>query len=258
MSAELAPSLVVRRGLVTVTALAFLLLYAPIVTVVVASFVGPDGPTLAHYDQLFADGAIGAAVERSLSVAAGTSLAAALLGTLGALAIERGRFPGRALLGTLTLLPLAMPELVLGIASLLWFATLRMTLGLHSIMLAHVTFAVSYVLVAVRASLRGFDSALIDAARDLGATSWQVHRRVILPLIAPGVLAGALMAFTLSFDDFLISFFTAGVGSDTLPMRLYAAIRFGMSREMYALSALLIVVSAVGAGLASIRFKILK
>jgi spermidine/putrescine transport system permease protein len=126
-------------------------------------------------------------------------------------------------------------------------------LGLQSIALAHVTFAVSYVLVAVRASLRGFDPALIDAARDLGADAWDVHRRVILPLITPGILAGALMAFTLSFDDFLISFFTAGVASDTLPMRLYSLIRFGMSREMYALSALMILVSGACAWLVSSR-----
>lgn len=259
MRRELSPSAGTKRLIVAVAVAAFLLLYAPIATVVVASFVEPDGTafhwSLTWYRTLFVDAAIATAVERSVAVASATALGAAVLGTVGALAIERGRFPGRGILGALTLLPLAMPELVLGIASLLWFATLRLTLGLHSIILAHITFAVSYVLVAVRASLRGFDPALIDAARDLGATSWQVHARVILPLIAPGILAGALMAFTLSFDDFLISFFTAGVNSDTLPMRLYSLIRFGMSREMYALSALLIAFSVATAAAVAVKVK---
>ncbi len=259
MSRELSPAAGTKRLVIGIAAGAFALLYAPIVTVLVASVVEPEAGgsrlSLVWYRTLFADEATSAAVTRSLAVAAATALGAAVLGTLGALAIERGRFPGRALLGTLTLMPLAMPELVLGISSLLWFATLRLSLGLHSIVLAHITFAVSYVLVAVRASLRGFDPALIDAARDLGADSWAVHRRVILPLVLPGILAGALMAFTLSFDDFLISFFTAGVGSDTLPMRLYSSIRFGMSREMYALSALLIAASGLSAGLLTARIK---
>jgi spermidine/putrescine transport system permease protein len=148
----------------------------------------------------------------------------------------------------LTLLPLVLPELVLGIASLIWFATLRLTLGTQSIVLAHATFAVSYVVVTVRASLRDFDPALIDAARDLGCTPAQAYRKVVLPLILPGMVGGGLMAFTLSFDDFLISFFTAGVGADTLPMRLYSMIRFGLNEEMYALSALLILATVAAVG----------
>jgi spermidine/putrescine transport system permease protein len=246
MSRHTHPGPAARRIVAGTTALGYALLFAPIVTVVVLSFVftpAPDAPArfgLEWYQRLFADAELAAALRRSLVVAAATSLLASVLGTLGAIALERGRFPGRTLLDALVTLPLVLPELVLGISSLIWFSVLRLTLGVQSIILAHVTFAVSYVVIAVRASLRGFDPLLVDAAQDLGATRPQVYRRVVLPLILPGIVAGALMAFTLSFDDFLISYFTAGVGSDTLPIRLYASIRFGLNKEMYALSALLI------------------
>jgi len=135
---------------------------------------------------------------------------------------------------------------VMGLASVIWFAFLGIKLGVHTIMMAHVTFALSYVVITVRARLADFDTSLEEAAADLGATPGQVFRTVTLPLIAPAIVAGAMMAFTLSFDDFLISFFTAGAGSDTLPMRLYSMIRFGLNREIYALSSLLIVVTAIG------------
>ncbi len=233
-----------RSVVIALSAVAYLLLYAPILTVVSLSFASREtGFTLEWYAKLLQDSQMLEALERSLVIAALASAVATVLGTSGAIALERGHFPGRRILDVLSLLPLAMPELVLGIASLIWFATLRMTLGMHSIVLAHVTFSVSYVLVAVRASLRGLDPALIDAARDLGAGRFAVFRRVLLPLVLPGILAGALMAFTLSFDDFLISFFTAGVGGDTLPMKLYSRIRFGLGRELYALSALLVLLS---------------
>jgi spermidine/putrescine transport system permease protein len=250
----LIPGQTVRRGVKAVTLVGYTLLLAPIATVVVLSFFAPEtataplAPTLVWYRRLFADASLGEALRQSLVVAAAASAVATVIGTMGAIAIERGRFPGRALLEALTLLPLALPELVLGIASLIWFATLRLTLGTQSIVLAHATFAVSYVVVTVRASLRNFDPALIDAACDLGCTPAQAYRKVVLPLILPGIVGGGLMAFTLSFDDFLISFFTAGVGADTLPMRLYSMIRFGLNEEMYALSALLIMATAAAVG----------
>jgi ABC-type spermidine/putrescine transport system permease subunit II len=233
-------------------------LFAPLVTVVVYSFLVPT-PTvsgavemrlgLAWYEGLFANGALGDALLVSVEIAAVVSVVASVLGGLGALALERGRFPGRDLLAAATLVPLVLPELVQGLASVIWFAALRMTLGTHSIILAHATFAVSYVVVTVRARLADFDGTLLEAAADLGAPPLAVFRRVTLPLALPGVVAGAMMAFTLSFDDFLISFFTAGVGADTLPMKLYAMIRFGLNREMYALSSLLILVTAAGLAL---------
>lgn len=240
-----------RFLIVLITALGYLLMLAPIATVVVLSFVAPESadaplaPTLMWYRRLFANVTLAEAVWRSLGIAAATSALATVIGTLGAIALERGRFPGSKILDVLTMLPLVLPELVLGISSLIWFAALRMTLGIYSIILAHVTFALSYVVVTVRASLRNFDPALIDAARDLGCDAFKAYWRVVLPLILPGIFGGAVMAFTLSFDDFLISFFTAGVGADTLPMQLYAMLRFGLNKEMYALSTLLIAATAV-------------
>jgi len=119
-------------------------------------------------------------------------------------------------------------------------------LGIPTLIMGHATFALAYVITIVRARLANFDGSLEEAAADLGATPWVVFRKITLPIIAPGVGAGAMMAFTLSFDDFLISFFTAGVDSDTLPMRLYSMIRFGLNREIYALSSMLILVTTLG------------
>lgn len=245
------PSKFTWRFFISISAAGYLLLLAPIVTIVSLSFLAseiPEGsisPTLTWYRRLLADTSLFEALSLSLGIAAATSFVATILGTLGAIALEWGKFPGRTVLSTLTLVPLILPELVLGVASLVWFAALRLTLGSYSIVLAHITFAVSYVVLTVRASLRGFDVALIDAACDLGCTLPQAYRRVVLPLISPGIIGGGAMAFMLSFDDFLISFFTAGVGTDTLPMRLYGMIRFGLNKEMYALSTLLITITAV-------------
>jgi spermidine/putrescine transport system permease protein len=133
-----------------------------------------------------------------------------------------------------------MPEIVLGLSLLIWFVLLKLTLGVLSIVLAHITFSVSYVMITVKARLHGFDEMLEEAARDLGATPWKTFWKVTFPLIWPGILSGALMAFTLSFDDFLITFFTAGVGSDTLPLKIYSMIKFGVSPEINALSTIML------------------
>lgn len=234
---------------------AYLLMFAPLAAVVVWSFLEPtaDGSldfSLRHYGTLFANAGIAAALERSLIVAASVAVISGVVGALGAFAIDRGRWFGFGLMRTLSVLPLVMPELVLGLASLLWFVALRMTLGIHSMILAHVTFTLSYVVVTVGGRLREFDRSLEEAAGDLGCGFWQTLFFVTLPNIWPSVIAGMMMAFVLSFDDFLISFFNSGVGSDTLPLKLYSLIRFGLSREMYALSTLLIVFTVCLLGLA--------
>jgi spermidine/putrescine transport system permease protein len=233
---------------ITVTVLAFLLLYVPLAVLVVQSFLAPvDGPgspqglSLQWYELAFANRAVIDALNMSLWVGLWSTLAATVLGTSAALALERTRFPGRKLLDTITHVPLIMPEIVLGLSMLIWFVLLRITLGSFSIILAHITFSVSYVIITVRARLADFDVSLEEAARDLGAGPWQVFRRVTLPLIFPGVMSGALMAFTLSFDDFLITFFTAGVGSDTLPLKIYSMIKFGVTPEINALSTVMLV-----------------
>lgn len=231
----------------SVTVLAFLMLYLPLLSLVVYSFLGPtagpgspQGWTLEWYRRILANRLVLDAFNTSLHVGLWSTLASTLLGTSAALAIERIRFPGRKLFDAITHVPLIMPEIVLGLALLIWFVMLRITLGTFSIILAHVTFSVSYVIITVKARLHGFDDALEEAARDLGASPWQTFWKVTFPLIWPGVLSGALMAFTLSFDDFLITFFTAGVGSDTLPLKIYSMIKFGVSPEINALSTLML------------------
>lgn len=230
-----------------ITLLGFLVLYIPLALLVVYSFLGPvAGPgtpmgwTLEWYRRILSNRVVLEAFEQSLKVGFWSTLVSTLLGTMAALAIERTRFPGRRIFDAVTHLPLIMPEIVMGLALLIWFVTLRITLGTLSIVLAHVTFSLSYVIITVKARLAGFDESLEEAARDLGATPWQAFRQVTFPLIWPGVLSGALMAFTLSFDDFLITFFTAGVGSDTLPLKIYAMIKFGVSPEINALSTLML------------------
>jgi spermidine/putrescine transport system permease protein len=231
--------------------LGFLLLYIPLVSLVVYSFLGPiEGGggsqwTLGWYFQLLENQAVLDALKISIYVGLWSMLGATVLGTSAALVLVRYRFPGRRIFDAFTYIPLIMPEIVLGLSLLIWFVMLRISLGTFSIILAHITFSVSYVIITVKARLHGFDESLEEAARDLGATPWKVFSRVTLPLIWPGVFSGALMAFTLSFDDFLVAFFTAGVGSDTLPLKIYSMIKFGVTPEINALSTLILGVTLV-------------
>lgn len=224
----------------------FLTLYVPLLAMVVYSFWIPSGGSEAGgwgwfwYTQVFANLQILDAFNVSLVVGFWTTVGATVLGTAAALAVERTRFPGRKAFDALTHVPIIMPEIVLGLSLLIWFVFLRITLGSVSIILAHITFSVSYVIITVKARLHGFDESLEEAARDLGASPWSTFWRVTFPLISPGIVSGALMAFTLSFDDFLITFFTAGVGSDTLPLKIYAMIKFGVTPEINALSTLML------------------
>ena len=233
------------------TVFAFLLLYVPLLALVVYSFLGTEVETpglkwtLHWYEKVFSNRQVLDSLNVSLWVGIWSTLASTVIGTAAALAIDRIRFPGRNALDAITHVPLIMPEIVLGLALLIWFVCLRLTLGTFSIILAHITFSVSYVIITVKARLQGFDDALEEAARDLGASPFQTFWRVTFPLIWPGVLSGALMAFTLSFDDFLITFFTAGVVSDTLPLKIYAMIKFGVSREINALSTLMLAITFV-------------
>jgi spermidine/putrescine transport system permease protein len=245
MSGKLRPRSPVSAKLITFAA--FLLLYLPLLALVVYSFLapvaGPGSPlgfTLQWYSKIMSNRLVLDAFNISLYVGLWSTLVSTLIGTMAALAIERMDFPGRKAFDALTHVPLIMPEIVLGLALLIWFVVLRITLGSFSIILAHVSFSVSYVIITVKARLAGFDDSLEEAARDLGASPWQTFWRVTFPLIWPGILSGALMAFTLSFDDFLITFFTAGVGSDTLPLKIYAMIKFGVSPEINALSSLML------------------
>ncbi|HEX8963032.1 MAG TPA: ABC transporter permease, partial [Rhodocyclaceae bacterium] len=178
-----------------------------------------------------------------------SSTIATALGAMAGIAMQRYRYRW---LPTLVLTPVAMPEILLGVSLLLFFRqVLDLTLGLASILIAHVTFSIGFVAVIVRSRLAGMDESIFEAARDLGATPWQTFRRVTLPLILPALVAGYLMSFTLSIDDFVITFFVAGVGVTTLPLQIYSMIKVAVTPEVNAVSTLLMGVTLTLVFLAS-------
>lgn len=175
-------------------------------------------------------------LKNSVLVGIGTTILSTALGVTAALALRRKSFPGRLVFESLLNLPLVLPEIVMGLALLIWFVFLKISLGLVSVVLAHTTFTVSYVTLILMARLKGMDPLIEEAAQDLGATPIRTFFHITFPLLLPAIVSGALLAFTLSFDDFLLTFFTAGVGSDTLPVRIYSMLRFGVTPEINAIS----------------------
>lgn len=232
----------------TAGAAAYLFLYVPLVIVVVYSFNDSRlnaewvGFTLHWYRVLFADGQMLQAALNSLVIGVVSSAVATVLGTMAGYAIYRYRL---RLLPVLVLTPIAIPEILMGVSLLIFFVMLNISLGLVSIVLSHIAFSIGFVAIVVRSRLAGMDESLREAARDLGATPWQAFRLVTLPLIMPGIVAGALMAFTLSIDDFVITFFTAGVDSTTLPLQIYSMIKIAVTPEVNAVSTLLMLLTLV-------------
>ena len=238
-----------RRGIslwaAALTAYAFL--YLPLAIVVAYSFNDSRlnaecvGFTWHWYQVLLHDADMLIAAGNSLFIALVSSLAATVLGTMAGIAIHRYDFK---LLNFMVLTPVAMPEILLGVSLLLFFIqVLNLTLGMLSIVLAHITFSIGFVAIVVRVALAALDESIFEAARDLGASPWQTFRHVTFPLILPGVIAGGLMAFTLSIDDFVITFFTAGVGVQTLPLRIYSMIKIAVTPEVNAVSTLLMLLT---------------
>ena len=238
-----------RRLLAVHSALVYLFLYLPIAVLVVFSFNAArqtavwDGLTLDWYRRLLDDEALLGAVRNSLTVASCTTLAATILGTLAALAMGRHQFRGKRPTQALLMLPVVIPEIVLGAALVTFFGVARMRLSLTTVILAHVVFSISYVAIVVRARLAGLDPSLEEAARDLGAGSFDTFRRVTLPLLFPGIVASALLVFTLSIDDYVITSFVAGVGATTLPLHIYSMLKVGVTPEINAVSTLLLAVT---------------
>ncbi|GAO35590.1 spermidine/putrescine ABC transporter permease [Sulfuricella sp. T08] len=222
-------------------------LYLPLVIVIAYSFNDSRlnaewvGFTLHWYQVLLNDEQMLRAALNSLLIACTASGIATVLGTMAGIAIHRYKLK---LLPVLVITPVAMPEILLGVSLLLFFIqVLNLTLGMLSVLIAHITFCIGFVAIIVRARLAGMDESIFEAARDLGATPWQTFRLVTLPLILPGVIAGALMAFTLSIDDFVITFFTAGVGVATLPLQIYSMIKIAVTPEVNAVSTLLMMLT---------------
>ncbi len=206
-------------------------LYLPIVMLTTNSFnlsrFGGtwEGFTLNWYRLLLQDQDVWIAFANSLLIATGATLASCLLGTTAALALHKWDSRLQNIHYGLIYTPLVIPEILMGISLLLTFTAVGMDCGLHTILLAHTTFCVSYVTMTVLARLQDFDDSLIEAARDLGANAWISFIKVQFPLLLPGIISGGLLAFTLSIDDFVITFFVAGPGSSTLPLKVYSMIK---------------------------------
>lgn len=238
-----------ERLLTTHGILGYLFLYLPIIILVVFSFNASRyvavwrGFTFEWYQTLFTNQAIAAALRNSLIVAGTSTVVSTVFGTMVALAMERYRFPGKLAFDGLLYLPIIIPDIAMAVMLLLFFVMVNLRLGLITIIISHIAFNISFVAVVVRARLAYFDVTLEEAAKDLYANEWQTFRRVTLPLIMPGILGGALLAFTLSIDDFVITFFTAGPGSTTLPLRIYSMVKIGVTPEINALSSMMLLFS---------------
>jgi len=202
-----------------------------------------SGFSLRWYKVMFGDEAMMAALKNSLIVAVVSTFFSTIFGTMAALAMERYRFRGKLTMDALLYLPIIIPEISMAVMLLLFFVMTRITLGLTTVIISHIAFNISFVAVVVRARLAGMDQRLEEAAQDLGANELQTFQHVTFPLMMPGILAGALMAFTLSLDDFVITFFTSGVGSTTLPLRIYSMVKLGITPEINAVSTLMLVAS---------------
>jgi spermidine/putrescine transport system permease protein len=228
-----------------------LFFYLPILILVINSFNRSrfgsvwGGFSLRWYAKLFQDREVWFALKNTLIIAGSATLLSMVLGTLAAYALHRYRSRLQTAHYTLIYTPLVVPDILMGISLLLLFVQFQVQLGMVTIFLAHVTFCISYVAMVVLARLQDFDFSVVEAARDLGASTGQMVWGILLPLLAPGILAGGLLAFTLSIDDFVITFFVAGPGSATLPIQIYSMIKHGSPPMINALSTILLVVTFI-------------
>ena len=239
------------RAMLLFAALMYVFLYAPILMLVFFSFNSSrstqvwTGFSTEWYGELIRDQSILEAFRLSMIVGVTATAIATVIGTLTALALTRHRFRGKTVADSAIYAATVMPEVVVGVSLLVFFVAATIQLGIVTIIIAHVAFTISFVTIVVRARLSGMDRSVEEAAQDLGANPVETFLRVTLPLILPGVMAGALLAFTLSLDDFVITFFVSGVGSSTLPLKIYSMIRFGVSPAINALSTVVLVATMV-------------
>ena len=258
------------RGLFTRTALVLglMFLYLPILSMIVFSFNNSrlvtvwdtaHSPTLKWYVALMSNEQILRAAWLSIRIALIAASAAVVLGTLAGMALTRlGAFRGRMLLAGMTTAPIVMPEVITGLSLLLLFVAMQQLIGWPkgvgavTITLAHITFCMAYVTVVVQSRLSGFDEALEEAAMDLGARPLRVFLRITLPLILPAIASGWLLAFTLSWDDLVITQFVAGPGSSTLPMVIFSKVRFGVTPDVNALATIMVLIVATGIAISTV------
>lgn len=240
-----------RRALTWLSMGMFLFLYLPIVILIIYSFNDNrfvsvwTGFSTRWYGEVFRDEAVRNALGVSLWLAFWSTVISTILGTLTAIAMERFKFWGKVTYDAILYLPIIIPDIVMALSTLLFFVLLGVALSRYTILIAHVAFNIAFVAIVVRARLADMDDSLEEAAADLGANPWETFRRVTIPLLIPGIVAGALLAFTLSLDDFVITFFMSGPGSTTLPVLIFSKIRFGVSPEINAISTLMFLGSTV-------------
>jgi spermidine/putrescine transport system permease protein len=229
------------------TALVFIFLYVPIVVLVVFSFNSSrlnivwQGFTFRWYEELFNNAPLIRAAKNSLLIAAASTILSVIIGTVGAWLLHRYRYKFSQAIQTLVAIPMVMPEILMGISLLILFTSIGLKLGFTTVIIGHVTFCFPFVLVAVQARLQGLDPSLEEAALDLGATPLQAFWLVIVPCLKPAIIAGALMAFTLSIDELIVTYFVRTAASETLPIQIFGLARKGLSPMLNAVSTIFIV-----------------
>jgi len=233
----------------TLTTLVLLFLYLPIVILILSSFSESkfggltEGLTLKWYQKLLSEDELWEALGNSLIVGVSATFVSTLLGTLAAFALHRYKTNLQKVHYGLIYIPLFVPDILIGISLLLFFVAANIHLGLFSVFIAHTTFCISYVTMVMIGKLQNFDFTLVEAAEDLGASHKTVFRRILIPLLIPGLVASALLAFTLSIDDFVITYFVAGQGVATLPIYIYSMIKFGSTPVINALSVFILLLT---------------
>ncbi len=237
--------------------LTLLFLYLPLIVLVAFSFNDSKrnivwrGFTFKYYEKVFENDSLMLAMGNSITIAFLATIVSVILGGLAAVMLWRFRFPGKAGVEGVMAMPIVVPEICLGVAMLVFFANLNWPtdlpwpLNLSAITIAHITFCFPFVTMVVRSRLTSFNREEEEAAKDLGATEWQAFRDVLLPHMKPGLIAGALLAFTLSLDDFVITFFTSGPNTITFPVKVYSMVRFSVTPEVNAASAILIFLTII-------------
>jgi spermidine/putrescine transport system permease protein len=237
--------------------LTLLFLYLPLIVLVAFSFNDSKrnivwrGFTFKYYEKVFENDSLMLAMGNSITIAFLATIVSVILGGLAAVMLWRFRFPGKAGVEGVMAMPIVVPEICMGVAMLVFFANLNWPtdlpwpLNLSAITIAHITFCFPFVTMVVRSRLASFNREEEEAAKDLGATEWQAFRDVLLPHMKPGLIAGALLAFTLSLDDFVITFFTSGPNTITFPVKVYSMVRFSVTPEVNAASAILIFLTII-------------
>ena len=229
--------------------LVYAFLYLPIIILVVFSFntskmnITFEGFTLKWYQTLFSNRSLLEAFFNTIIVAVTSTFISTIIGTISAYALNRYNFKGKGFIMKLLYIPIVIPEIVLGISLLSVYTLLKLDLGMMTLILSHIAFSIPFVIISVKTILDNLNPNLYDASKDLGAGSLETFRHIILPSLIPGITSGAMLAFTLSLDDVVISYFTAGPSSNTLPLKIYSMIKTGITPEVNALSTIILVVT---------------